>query len=116
MYDKTIYINLTPFRNLNSDILLGKENGEHARRCLNLDEIDKVIKKDMHIDLEIQFPNEAYIVNQSFLNGLLTDTFKTLGHDTFSARVSFSTNNELLKNETESLKQEFLSSMMIHYA
>ena len=64
---------------------------------LRLDEVDQWVKKNQDLEIEFQFPESIWTVNDSFLKGLLQQTFLNLGSDTFVARVKFYSTNEVLK-------------------
>lgn len=106
-----LYINLTPFQSLRGNILVGKMAGEYARMLLKLDEVDKWVKKNPNLEVEIQFPDGVGAITDSFLKGLLQGTFDTLGYDTFVARIKFHTNNEVLGEDFESDISEFIQLM-----
>jgi len=109
--NQKLYINLTPFKSLNSDVLFGRMNGHYARMVLNLDTVDRWIIFNKYLEVELQFPDDVYVVNDSFLKGLLQETYKSIGHDAFVARVKFTTNNEVLKPELDREIKEFINDL-----
>lgn len=109
--NQKLYINLTPFKSLNSDVLFGRINGHYARMVLNLDSVDRWIIFNKYLEVELQFPDDVYVVNDSFLKGLLQETYKSIGHDAFVARVKFTTNNEVLKPELDREIKEFINDL-----
>lgn len=107
---ETLKINLTQFKSLGSDgILVGRYNGIYARMILMLDEVDQWVKNNQELKLEFQFPDSVWTVSDSFLKGLLHHTYHTLGSDTFTARVKFYTNNEVLKGSLDRDIEEFVN-------
>lgn len=109
--NQKLYINLTPFKSLNSDVLFGRMNGHYARMVLNLDSVDRWIIFNKYLEVEFQLPDDVYVVNDSFLKGLLQETYKSIGHDAFVARVKFTTNNEVLKPELDREIKEFINDL-----
>ena len=109
--NQKLYINLTPFKSLNSDVLFGRMNGHYARMVLNLDTVDRWIIFNKYLEVELQFPDDVYVVNDSFLKGLLQETYKSIGHDAFVSRVKFTTNNEVLKPELDREIKEFINDL-----
>lgn len=107
--NETVYINLSQFKSSRANIMLGRKMGEYARLILKLDEVDQLVKKNPKLEIEFQFPDEVYTINDSFFKGLLDTTFKTLGYDTFKARVRFYTNNEVLKQKLDSDINNFIN-------
>lgn len=82
-----LHINLSQFKSAKATIFVGKLQGEYAREVLKLDIIDNHLKKDKGFEVTFEFPEDTLSVNDSFLKGLLDDTFKKVGYDTFYARV-----------------------------
>lgn len=107
--NEKLYINLTPFKSLNSNVLVGRMNGQYARMVLNLDTVDRWVIFNKYLEVELQLPDDVYVVNDSFLKGLLQETYKSIGHDAFVARVKFTTNNEVLKQELDREIKEFIN-------
>lgn len=89
-----ISINLSQFVLPGSTVLYGRLTGEHARTILHLDEVDLMLKKNSRVEVEFHFPEGLTSVNDSFMSGLLSKTFKAVGSDTFVARVKFVSRDE----------------------
>jgi hypothetical protein len=108
MMGEILHINLTPFKSLKSNVLVGRISGEYARTILALDDVDRWIMNSTDLKVEFQLPDEVYVVNDSFLKGLLQKTYNKLGHDLFVSRVRFFTNNEALKPELQDDIDDFI--------
>lgn len=109
--EKTLSINLTPFCSSRKNILIGTLEGEHIRMILKLDTVDQWLKKNQDLQVEFEFPENVYHVSDSFLKGLLNDSYKILGNDTFIARVKFYSGNEILKDKISSEISQFIRVM-----
>lgn len=109
MFEETIHINLSLLGATHKTTLLGRRNGMYARTILKMDMVERWVKEDTSLTLEIQFPDEVFIVNDSFLMNFLEDTYKYLGYDTFVARVKFVSSNELL--DVKELYNDFIDHM-----
>lgn len=108
---ETLKINLTPFISIGSGVLCGRQNGIYARMILKLDEVDQWVKKNQDFEIEFQFPESIWTVNDSFLKGLLQQTYRNLGSDTFVARVNFYSANEVLRENLKKDISNFISVM-----
>jgi Cdc6-like AAA superfamily ATPase len=91
-----LQINLGQFKS-EDGILIGRLNGMHARMILRLDELDKLVKKDRNIEVELFIPNDILKISDSFLIALIQETLNTLDNDTFTSRISFKSDNEEVK-------------------
>jgi len=76
--------NLRSYRPPNSFAFIGREQGQHARKTLDLDRLDT--SEEI---VELIVPNDTTSFNPSFFLGLLYNSISKLGIDKFRKKYNF---------------------------
>ena len=84
-------IELKKFLKEESRVFTGRNNGQEARRRLNLDELDASKEQ-----VEIIIPDDTLSVNSSFFSGMFQKSLKKLGETAFRKKYIFKCNKSLI--------------------
>lgn len=79
-------INLISYLNPNENVLAGREQGEKARKQIDLDNLD--LDKNL-VKIIFIVPEKLIAITPSFYLGLLFKSFKKLGQQQFQERYIF---------------------------